>query len=71
MRTSFLGLSRDNFLVVLSMVFWGAGEGLWFYVQPLYIKSLGADSMEIGFVMSLAPVLMDLILVPSGILAGR
>ncbi len=71
MRTSFLGLSRDNFLVVLSMVFWGAGEGLWFYVQPLYIKSLGADSMEIGFVMSLAPVLMVLILVPSGILADR
>ena len=71
MRKSWLGLSRDNFLVMLSMLFWGAGEGLWFYVQPLYIKSLGADSLEIGFVLSLAPVLMVLILIPSGILADR
>ena len=71
MRKFWLGLSRDNFLVMLSMLFWGAGEGLWFYVQPLYIKSLGADSLEIGFVLSLAPVLMVLILIPSGILADR
>ncbi|MCJ7619375.1 MAG: MFS transporter [Anaerolineae bacterium] len=71
MSKFWLGLSRDNFLVMLSMLFWGAGEGLWFYVQPLYIKSLGADSLEIGFVLSLAPVLMVLILIPSGILADR
>jgi predicted MFS family arabinose efflux permease len=71
MKKLWLGLSRDNFLVMLSMLFWGAGEGLWFYVQPLYIKSLGADSLEIGFVLSLAPVLMVLILIPSGILADR
>jgi len=68
---SWLGLSRDNLLVMLSMLFWGAGEGLWFYMQPLYIKSLGADSLEIGFVLSVAPVLMVLILIPSGILADR
>lgn len=71
MKKLWLGLSRDNFLVMLSMLFWGAGEGLWFYVQPLYIKSLGADSLEIGFVLSLAPVVMVLILIPSGILADR
>ena len=71
MSKFWLGLSRDNFLVMLSMLFWGAGEDLWFYVQPLYIKSLGADSLEIGFVLSLAPVLMVLILIPSGIVADR
>jgi len=70
-RDRFLGLSRDNLLVLLSMLFWGAGEGLWFYVQPLYVKSLGADSLEIGFVLSLAPVLMIVVLIPSGILADR
>ena len=70
-RKTLLGLSRDNFLILLSMLFWGAGEGLWFYLQPLYVKSLGADSLEIGFVLSLAPVLMVLILVPAGILADR
>ncbi len=71
MGKSFLNLGRDNFLIMLSMLFWGAGEGLWFYVQPLYVKSLGADSLQIGFVLSVAPVLMILILVPSGILADR
>lgn len=66
-----IGLSRDNFLIMLSMLFWGAGEGLWFYIQPLYVKSLGASSLEIGFVLSLAPVLMIVVLIPSGILADR
>jgi MFS family permease len=67
----FLGLSRDNTLILLSMFFWGSGEGLWYYVQPLYIKGLGADSMEIGLVMSLGPVLMVLGFVPAGIVADR
>jgi len=57
MGKSFLGLSRDNLLILVSMLLWGSGEGLWYYVQPLYIKSLGADSLEIGLVMSLGPVL--------------
>ena len=71
MSRSLLGLDRDNFLILVSMLLWGPGEGLWFYVQPLYVKSLGANSLEIGFVLSLAPVLMVLILVPAGILADR
>jgi MFS family permease len=71
MRGRILGLSRDNSLILLSMLFWGSGEGLWFYVQPLYVKSLGADSMQIGLVLSVAPVLMVLGFVPGGLLADR
>ncbi len=71
MGKSFLGLSRDNVLILVSMLLWGSGEGLWFYVQPLYIKSLGADPLEIGLVMSLGPVLMVLGLLPVGSLADR
>jgi DHA1 family multidrug resistance protein-like MFS transporter len=71
MGKSFLGLSRDNLLILISMLLWGSGEGLWYYVQPLYIKSLGADSLEIGLVMSVGPVLMVLGFVPVGILADR
>ncbi len=71
MGRSLLGLSRDNLLILVSMLLWGSGEGLWYYVQPLYIKSLGADSLEIGLVMSLGPVLMVLGFVPVGILADR
>ncbi|HUV73054.1 MAG TPA: MFS transporter [Anaerolineae bacterium] len=71
MRTRFLRLGRDNILILLSMLFWGSGEGLWFYVQPLYVKSLGANSMEIGLVLSVAPVLMVLGFIPGGVLADR
>ena len=71
MRRSLLGLSADNFLILLSMFLWGSGEGLWLYIQPLYIKSLGANPLQIGFVLSVAPVIMVLTFVPVGILADR
>jgi DHA1 family multidrug resistance protein-like MFS transporter len=71
MGKSVLGLTRDNLLILVSMLLWGSGEGLWYYVQPLYIKSLGADSLDIGLVMSLGPVLMVLVFVPAGIIADR
>jgi MFS family permease len=71
MRASPFGLSRDNSLIVLSMLFWGGGEGLWLYIQPLYVKSLGANSLEIGFVLSVAPVLMLFTFIPVGIIADR
>ena len=44
---------------------------MWFYIQPLYIKSLGANSLQIGLVLSLAPVVMVLGFIPVGILADR
>jgi DHA1 family multidrug resistance protein-like MFS transporter len=71
MRASVLGLSRDNFLITLSMFFWASGEGLWFYIQPLYIKSLGANPLQIGFVLSVTPILMLFAFIPAGILADR
>ena len=71
MRGPLLSLSRDNRLILLSMLFWGCGEGLWLYIQPLYIKSLGANSMQIGLVLSVAPVLMVVGFIPTGILADR
>lgn len=71
MRASLLGLSRDNFLIMLSMFFWASGDGLWFYLQPLYIKSLGANPLQIGFVLSVAPIVMLFAFIPAGILADR
>jgi MFS family permease len=68
---SFFGLGRDNLLIMLSMALWGSGDGMWYYIQPLYVKSLGATSLQIGFVLSLAPVLMVLGFIPVGILADR
>lgn len=56
---------------MLSMVLSGSGEGTWFYIQPLYVKSLGANSLQIGLVLSLAPVAMVFGFIPVGILADR
>lgn len=67
----FAELSRDNRLIALSMFLWGASEGLWFYVYPLYIKSLGADPEEIGLVISVAMMGMAATFIPAGLLADR
>lgn len=67
----FSELSRDNRLLALSMFLWGVSEGLWFYVYPLYIKSLGADPEEIGFVISVAMMGMAATFIPAGLLADR
>ncbi|MCJ7667068.1 MAG: MFS transporter [Anaerolineae bacterium] len=67
----FAELSRDNRLIALSMFLWGASEGLWFYVYPLYIESLGADPKEIGLVISVAMMGMAATFIPAGLLADR
>jgi len=67
----FAELSRDNRLIALSWFLWGVSEGLWFYVYPLYIKSLGANPEEIGFVISVAMMGMAATFIPAGLLADR
>lgn len=64
-------MSRDNKLITLSLFFWGFGEGLFWYLQPLYLRELGADPITIGAVLSLAAVAALLAHVPAGFLADR
>lgn len=64
-------LSRDNRLILISLFLWGCGEGLWIYIQPLYIKSLGAGPVQIGLVLSVASVAMMVTFIPAGFLADR
>ena len=47
-------LSRDNRLMALALFLWASGEGLFIYIQPLYVQQLGADPVQIGGVLSLA-----------------
>ncbi len=67
----FAELSRDNRLIVISNFLWGSSEGLWIYIYPLYIKSLGADPAQIGLVISLALAAMSITFLPAGLLADR
>ncbi len=62
-------LGPDNRLIALSMFLWGTAEGLWLYIYPLYVKSLGATPQEIGFVISISLIGMSLPFIPAGLLA--
>src|SRR5512146_2141618 len=64
-------MSRDNKLIFWSMLVWGVGEGLWWYLLPIHIGNLGADPVQIGFVLSAGMVLMTLTFIPSGWLADH
>jgi len=64
-------MSRNNKLVLLSLMMWGFGEGLWAYLLPIYIGSLGANSVQIGFVLSAAMILMTVAFIPAGWLSDR
>lgn len=64
-------LSRDNRLLALSMLLWGMGEGLFIYIQPLYLKQLGAQPADIGGVLALNQFLLGVTFIPAGWLADR
>jgi len=64
-------LSRDNRLMALALFLWASGEGLFIYIQPIYVQQLGADPVQIGGVLSLAGFSMAVSFLPGGILADR
>ncbi|MGD8996936.1 MAG: MFS transporter [Anaerolineae bacterium] len=64
-------MNRDTRLIALALLLWGFGEGLFFHIQPLYIEELGADSVTIGGLLSVAAVVRAASLLPAGILADR
>ncbi len=64
-------MSRDNKFITFALFLWGAGEGLFFYIQPLYMEQLGATPAEIGAVLALAAFLTACSFIPGGWLADR
>ncbi len=65
------GLTRDNRLMAISLFLWGMGEGLFIYIQPLALKSFGAQPVAIGSILALAAVAAGLAHIPAGFLADR
>jgi len=64
-------VSRDNRLLALALLLWGLGEGQFLYVQPLYLRELGADPIGIGAALSLAAAAAGLAHLPAGYLADH
>ncbi len=64
-------MSRDVRLLVFSLFLWGLGEGQFIYIQPLYLRELGADPIVLGAVLSLAALAATAAHMPAGYLADR
>lgn len=58
-------------LVSISLFFWGIGEGMFWYFQPLYLHQLGATTMMIAGVFSAFGFAMMMVHIPAGYLADK
>jgi predicted MFS family arabinose efflux permease len=58
-------MSRDLRLLAFSLFLWGVGEGLFIYLQPIYLTELGADPLQVGFVLSLVGAAMTVTHIPA------
>jgi DHA1 family multidrug resistance protein-like MFS transporter len=64
-------LTRDILLICLSNVIGAFGEGLYSWVFPLYVRSLQADYLQLGIVLSTVIGFAALVPLPGGLLADR
>jgi predicted MFS family arabinose efflux permease len=64
-------MTRDLKLLMVSIFLWGAGEGMFIFLYPLYLEKLGAAAVTIGSVISLAAVAAAVAHIPAGWLADR
>ena len=71
MKRFFAGERRDLYLIALSLVVWSFGEGLFMIFQPIYLQELGADPIQIGFIISLGMVVMGFMHIPVGLISDR
>jgi DHA1 family multidrug resistance protein-like MFS transporter len=71
MLASLTHLSRDNRIMIISLLLWGMGEGMFFYIQPLYLKQLGADPTAIGSILALAALAAGISHIPAGYVADH
>ncbi|MFQ5616694.1 MAG: MFS transporter [Anaerolineales bacterium] len=71
MPTGVNELGRDNRLIFLAILLWGMGDGLWLFIQPLYVQQLGASPGQIGLVLGSGMLLTALAFIPAGLWMSR
>ncbi|MBN1146745.1 MAG: MFS transporter [Anaerolineales bacterium] len=64
-------MNRNLLFLSLSLMTWGAGEGMWLLFQPLYLEELGAGPLLIGVVYGLGGLSMTAAQLPAGYLSDR
>jgi DHA1 family multidrug resistance protein-like MFS transporter len=66
-----ISMTRDNRLLAFSLACWGLGEGLFIYIEPLYLRQLGADPVAIGTILAIAAAAAGLAHIPAGYVADQ
>ena len=64
-------MKRDLILIALALFIWGAGEGLFYYLQPVYLEALGASPLLIGAILGGYGAAMTIAHIPAGYIADR
>ena len=67
----FKAFTRDIWLICLSNIIGAFGEGLYFWVFPIYVRTLQADYIQLGLVFSALYGASALAPLPGGLLADR
>jgi MFS family permease len=58
-------------LLLLSEILWAVGEGLFFYLLPVYVQELGATPAQVGLAFGVGELALTLTYLPVGWLADR
>lgn len=66
-----LGLERNGRLILISQFLVGVAYGLFFFILPVHIRSLGASPTQVGITLSAAGLSTLLVVLPFGYLADR
>lgn len=64
-------MSKDLILVIISLMTWGVGEGMFLFFQAPYLEQLGADPLAIGRILGLVSTAMAVTHLPAGYLSDR
>jgi MFS family permease len=64
-------MPRDLLFIAISLLFWGIGEGMFVYFQPIYLQQMGADPVMIGGIFGIMGISMTVAQAPAGYLTDR
>jgi len=64
-------MTRDLIFMIISLITWGIGEGMFVYFQAIYLQQWGADPKTIGLVYAVWGLSIMITQIPAGILADR
>lgn len=67
----FKDMGHKNRLIMLALLLWALGEGLWFNLRQLYLVDLGASHEQVGMALALESIARATLLVPTGLLVDR